>query len=278
MSISKCNIVVALLIAVICTSCATASFSKYKGVGRVKRYELYSKDLPDEFDGTKVAFASDFHYKSKLTYKRLGGVVRAINSVNPDILILGGDYPGKSEGQDMDTLFYYISKVRTKYGTFAVRGNHESGSVYQQIMIAFKKYGITCLEDEGRFINGDSSHIVVAGVKNSFDTLSYNKSISQKYGSDEFVILVSHSPDYAQIKDVSNADLVLSGHTHGGQITLFKKLAPITNSRYGTSFLTGLKHNNKGIPIIITNGVGTSRRKVRIFTPSEVVIVTLHKE
>lgn len=265
-------------LAVLLSSCATASLSKYKGVGRVKKYEIYSKDLPSEFDGFRIAFASDIHYKSKFTYKRLRQLVNVINGVAPDVLLLGGDYPGRADSNDIDTLFQYISKVKSRYGIYAVMGNHDTGKWYATIKGAMERYGIICMEDSGFVLGTDSSHIVVAGVKDSFDNLPEHTAVSQGYDKDDFVVLVSHTPDYAEIKDVSKADLVLSGHTHGGQVSLFKRIAPINNSKYGSRFLTGLKHNSEGVPMLITNGVGTSRKKVRIFTPSEVVLITLRKE
>ncbi|MFR3187862.1 MAG: hypothetical protein ACLTOV_07775 [Phocaeicola sp.] len=77
---------------IIFSSCATASFSKYKGVGRIKQYELYSEHLPEAFDGFRLAFASDFHYESRFTTKRLHGMVSALQQMQADILLLGGDY------------------------------------------------------------------------------------------------------------------------------------------------------------------------------------------
>ena len=62
------------------TSCATASFSKYKGVGRIKRYEIYSEQVPDSFNGFRIAFASDFHYESRFDAKRLHGAIRALQA------------------------------------------------------------------------------------------------------------------------------------------------------------------------------------------------------
>ena len=65
---------------IIFSSCATASFSKYKEiVGRIKQYELYSEHLPEAFDGFRLAFASDFHYESRFTSKRLHGMVSALH-------------------------------------------------------------------------------------------------------------------------------------------------------------------------------------------------------
>ena len=80
------------------SSCATASFSKYKGVGRIKRYDFYSAQLPDSFDGFRMAFASDFHYESRFTARRLSGMVRALQSTDADVLLLGGDYRGREGG------------------------------------------------------------------------------------------------------------------------------------------------------------------------------------
>ncbi len=76
---------------------------------------------------------------------------------------------------------------------------------------------------------------------------------------------------------ITNSDLVLAGHTHGGQVTLFGLYAPIVPSHYGQRFLSGLKYNSDHIPLIITNGIGTSRKAIRFFAPSEVVIIVLHR-
>ena len=81
-----------VVLCVLLSSCATASFSKYKGVGRVKRYDFYSAQLPDSFDGFRVAFASDFHYESRFTARRLPGMCQALRSLGADVLLLGGDY------------------------------------------------------------------------------------------------------------------------------------------------------------------------------------------
>ena len=73
-------------------SCATASFSKYKGVGRIKQYEIRSGQVPDSFDGFRIAFASDFHYESRFDAKRLKGAVHALQATDADILLLGGSF------------------------------------------------------------------------------------------------------------------------------------------------------------------------------------------
>lgn len=101
-----------LFVTALFTSCATASLSKYRGVGRIKQYDFYSYDVPSAFDGFRIGFASDFHYESRFTRKRLDNAIRALQSLNADVLLLGGDY-GSPKGGDMDTLFTALGKVLT---------------------------------------------------------------------------------------------------------------------------------------------------------------------
>lgn len=258
------------------SSCATASLSKYRGVGRIKQYDFYSYDLPAAFDGFRIGFASDFHYESRFKRNRLDNAIRALNSLHADVLLLGGDYRGK-KGGNLDTLFAAIGKVATPYGTFGVMGNHDYSYCYPEVVEAMAKNNVRLMEHKSYKLMKDGQHIILSGVRNPFDLRRNGDSPSQHFSPEDFVVLLTHTPDYAEDTDVSNANLVLAGHTHGGQVSLFKKYSPVKHSIYGNRFLTGWKENSQGTPVIITNGLGTSRINVRLFTPSEVVLVVLHR-
>lgn len=263
-------------VAVLLASCATATFSEFPGVGRVKQYDFYSYDVPPAFDGFRIAFASDFHYGSRFKRKELASAVRALRSMHADILLLGGDYLGR-RGENPDTLFSALAGVYTPYGTFAVMGNHDYGACYPEVAEAMRKARVRLMEHSSYRLLKEGQHIILSGVRNPFDLQKNGHSPSQYFAADDFVLLLTHTPDYAEDADVSNANLVLAGHTHGGQVSLFKRYTPVRHSRYGNRFLTGWKENSKGTPVIITNGLGTSRMDVRLFTPSEVVLVVLHR-
>lgn len=266
-----------LCIIALCSSCATAGLSKYRGVGRVKQYDFYSYDLPPAFDGFRIGFASDFHYESRFTRKRLDNAVRALDSLHADVLLLGGDY-GSKQGGNLDTLFAALARVKTPYGTYGVMGNHDYAYCYPQVIKGMKENQVQPMEHNSFKLIKDKEHIIISGVRNPFDLKKNGTSPSQYFPADEFIVLVTHTPDYAEDANVSNANLVLAGHTHGGQVSLFKKYTPAKGySKYGNRFLTGWKENSKGTPVIITNGLGTSRANVRMFTPSEVVLVVLHR-
>lgn len=252
------------------SSCASLSGS---GVGRVKEYVIESDRLPVEFDGCRVAFVSDIHYPSLFGPKRLPKLSRRLNEAAPDILLLGGDYVTCNDS--IDALFASLSSVKTTYGTYAVLGNHERKN-WSMIERSMKEHGIVLLADSCAWLCNDGGNICVAGVRDSFVCDSVATSAVSNDVSEAFVILLAHTPDYAE-RSQSRADLVLSGHTHGGQVSLFGIYTPVKNTGYGTRFLRGLNKTTYGSTIITTNGVGTSRRKVRFCVPSEIVIITLER-
>lgn len=261
--------------ALLCTSCATATFSKYKGIGRIKQYDFYHADLPAAFDGFRIAFATDFHYESKFDSKRLPSLVQALQSLQADVLLLGGDYRGRNGG-DVNTLFTALSSVKTPYGTYAVMGNHERGVNDSLVRAAMQATGVKLLEHRVDTLLKNDERLLICGIRNPFDLVRNGISPTLQLQSHDFVVMLTHTPDYVEDVDVSNTDLALAGHTHGGQVSLFKRWTPAHFSKYGNRFLTGLKYNSQGIPVIISNGLGTSRKDVRLFTPSEIVLVVLH--
>lgn len=266
----------AVLLVGLLSSCATASFSKYKGVGRIRQYDIYNNQLPESFNGFRIAFATDFHYESRFTAKRLPNLVRALQSVDADVLVLGGDYRGR-EGGNVEELFKALQQISTPYGTYAVMGNHERGEADSLARKAMKDCGVKLLGHRVDTLWKGNQFIEICGIRNPFDLKRNGVSPTLTLKPEDFVVMVTHTPDYVEDVDVSNTDLALAGHTHGGQVSLFKRWTPAGNfSKYGNRFLTGLKHNSQGIPVIISNGLGTSRKDVRLFTPSEVVLIVLH--
>lgn len=256
---------VAIIVATLLfTSCASLSKN---GVGRIHKYTIEG-NIPQSFDGATAVFISDIHYPSKFTRKRLGKMMHKLHTLSPDLLLLGGDYVTSDEY--IYELFDSLSNLKTSYGTYAVLGNHETSRAHLVDSVA-ALYGIRMLNDEAVAVGCDSASIYIAGVRNSFNA---SPSPSDTVVDKGFTILLAHTPDYAQSVDAV-AHLVLSGHTHGGQVSLFGLYTPVKNSRYGTRFLRGRNFTDSGVTVITTTGVGTSRRKIRFCVPSEIVVIEL---
>ena len=259
-----------LLLLSMLVSCATLSPS---GVGRVKRCTIESDRLPAAFDGCRVAFVSDIHYPSLFSAQRLGKLVAALSDMHPDMLLLGGDYV--TDNDSITALFSALGTVAPRYGTYAVLGNHErrNGGL---IASSMRQYDILLLADSIAAVGAADGALLIAGVRDSFSCDSTMIQRVDAVVDEAFLILLAHTPDYAERSSVM-ADVVLSGHTHGGQVSLFGLYTPVKNSVYGRRFLSGRNVATSGTTVITTNGVGTSRKKVRFCVPSEVVLLTLKR-
>lgn len=265
-----------LLLMLALSSCTSL---RYAGVNRVRNYTLSSPHVPADFDGYRIGFASDFHLESKFKERQLHGTVKALQATAPDVLLLGGDY---QEGCEyVLPLLAELGRVETPDGTFAVLGNNDYERCTELIRRTMREHGMTLLEDSIATLYRGTDSIMLWGAnayagryptapQRSCEGTNINKAI--------FTILLTHTPDYVEDAEVSGVDLALAGHTHGGQVTLFGLYAPITASKYGTRFRTGLRHSSQGVPVIISGGLGTSRRNIRFCVPTDIIIVTLRKE
>ena len=253
------------------SSCASLSPN---GVGRIKRYTFAEECVPHEFDGYKIAFISDLHYPSLFTHKRLERLVRRLRKESPELLLLGGDYV--TDNDSIDALFKSLSVVEPYLGTYAVLGNHDRRNE-MLIRQAMDKYGIELLDGVARWmLYDDGGELNIAGVYDSFANDTLFAQYMNRAIDSGFVILLSHNPDFVEQHSLK-ADLVFAGHTHGGQVSLFGLYTPVKNTRYGRRFLRGMNRTTNSTTMITTNGVGTSRRKLRFCVPSEIVVVTLKK-
>lgn len=256
------------------TSSTVDVSSVYKGVDRVRKFDFTHRDVPEAFEGFRIAFISDLHYKSLLKEQGLNDLVRLLIAQKADVLLMGGDY---QEGcEHVEPLFAALSRVKTPMGTYGVMGNNDYERCHDEIVHTMERYGMHALEHRVDTLRKDGQQIILAGVRNPFDLQRNGQSPTLDLSPDDFVIMLVHTPDYVEDVSVANTDLALAGHTHGGQVRVFG-YTPKINTRYGTRFLSGLAYNSSKIPLIVTNGIGTSQMPVRMGAPAEVVMITLHR-
>lgn len=254
--------------ALLLSSCASLSPN---GVGRVKHYDFTDEAVPEGFNGYKIAFISDIHYPSLFNRTRLEKLTGRLRKESPDLLLLGGDYV--TSEVYLNELFDSLSAINPKDGIYAVLGNHERR--YKDAALqAMHEFDVNLLADTVVEIERIPGVIYLAGVYDSFVYDSLVVQPAELVDNDAFVMLLCHTPDYAE-RSSTTADLVFSGHTHGGQVSLFGLYTPVKNTQYGKRFLRGMNRTTSGASVITTTGVGTSRRKVRFCVPSEIVILTL---
>lgn len=236
---------------------------------------IEDSDVPDNFVDKKIIFVSDFHLDKFSSSERVADIVARVNRLNPDIIVLGGDYVTDEE-EYLAPCFEELSKLKAPLGVYGVTGNHDSVASYRLTVKYMEKAGITPLENTAKWIEVNGEKIKLGGVKTSYGEISDAEPTTDNTEIDDFIILVSHNPDFAEDLHTNRIDLMLSGHTHGGQVTLFGLWAPYIPSDYGQKYLKGIVETND-IKVLVSNGIGTSALPIRFFARPQIDIIILKK-
>lgn len=236
---------------------------------------IHDSDVPDNFVGKKIVFASDFHLNGFSSQAKIADVVASINAAKPDIIILGGDYVTDEE-KYLAPCFAELANLKAPLGVYGVTGNHDSVADYRLTVKYMKAAGIIPLENKAQWIEIGGQKIKLGGVKTSYGEISDAEPTTNDTQVDDFIILVSHNPDFAEELHTDRIDLMLSGHTHGGQVTFFGLWAPYIPSDYGQKYMAGIIETN-GIEVLVSNGIGTSALPLRFFAKPQINVIMLEK-
>ncbi|MDI6706103.1 MAG: metallophosphoesterase [Bacillota bacterium] len=238
--------------------------------------DIISRDIPVAFNGTRIVFISDIHHGPFFSRERLRGLVTTINSINPDIVLLGGDYVHR-DAKYIEPCFQELSSLKAGLGKFGVLGNHDHWEGKDLTLQSMRKAGITAIDNKAQWLYKDGARIRIGGVGDLWGDVQDISPTVEGAEESDFIILVSHSPDYVERITTRKIDLVLSGHTHGGQVTLFGLWAPLIPSQYGQKYRSGMIETDY-TRVIVSNGVGTITPPVRFFARPQVNIINLKKE
>lgn len=247
---------------------------------RVKEYTFTDLDLPAAFDGTRIVLLTDIHRGPFFSQGRVASLVERANALEPDLLVLGGDYVFGDTGYTQ-SCFAELKNLRAPLGCFAVLGNHDYEEYDSDIgdpapvIEAIAEAGITLLRENGVWIEREDARIRIGGVSDYREDFPVLAPTLEGTSEDDFVLLVSHNPDFAEELPAGAVDLVLSGHTHGGQVTFFGLWAPYLPSEYGQKYRTGVVVT-ENTTVIVSNGIGTSTvPPIRLFARPQIVVITL---
>lgn len=234
----------------------------------------------------KIVIASDLHvgiYNRKPFVRR---VVQKINALHPDIVLLPGDFMDDEETQLMD--LEPLKDLRSRYGIFAVTGNHDAGAYLhfltrekyfkkdrtEELRALLTSWGITFFRNEAKTVMIGHKKLVIAGTDDAFMNTCNPAQALEGIDADSPVILLSHTPDVILDPRSHRANLIVSGHTHGGQIRL-----PVIGPLYGVPDRIGRKYDRgmfcitKTCRLMITGGVGVTGVRARLFCPPEIVLL-----
>lgn len=245
-----------------------------------------------KFESDKIKTAKKFIFISDLHDKQFGKdnekLIEAIEECKPDFIVIGGDMMVTKGLVDLKPSLLFCEKISKKYKVYYANGNHELrmknekyGDLYSVLNKAVKEMGIYRLEDSCEKID----EICIYGLDidkkyyKKLDNAEFdNTYIEEKLGSvsvDKFNILLAHSPLFLNAYAKWGADLVLSGHFHGGTVRVWKDIGLMTPQiHFFSDMVHGLKKKD-ATNLIISSGLGTHSINIRLNDRAELILIEL---
>lgn len=218
----------------------------------------------------RIAFASDFHAGATTGNALLADACRALDALDPDVLLLGGDFVSV-RAADIHRLAPHLAKINAPYGKFAVLGNHDLRSNYPEVIEALADAGVQVLRNSSITLEKPFSDVSICGLDDT--TRGYPRADLAIDGTAGTRIVLMHSPDAIEAIGSRPFDLALCGHTHGGQVVLpwgFPLWVPGEGlNRTYVQGRFGVGPNNAST-LIVSRGVGCSTLPLRAFAAPEV--------
>lgn len=229
-------------------------------------------------ESLKVVQISDIQISKNYTTDHLKKVVEEMNEQDPDIVLFTGDlYEIYAEYHDDKALIDTLSAIEARYGKFAVWGNRDYGGgaagQYENIL---QQSGFQLLQNEAVSImlnNGEK--LFLAGLDDALLGTPDIATITEEFQTAEYLfsILMTHEPDTADLYSDMGFNLIVSGHSHGGQVNV--PFLPKMTTSMAEKYVNGLYQLNGHTSLYVNSGIGTSRYPVRFGVVPEITVFSL---
>lgn len=244
----------------------------------VTRHEAWFKNLPEEFNGLVVAHLSDLHMRGYGARERR--VLEKLAEAKPGVIAITGDFT--RDGSDpaaIRTFLKDLQRLNPPFGIWAVLGDYDhwyppaanDGAVRK----FFSDAGIALLVNEWGRIGKGFDTMTLVGVDDPFTGADNLGNALRGTQRTPFAILLTHAPQMFMKADLTKFDLVLAGHTHGGQVRLPGIGAlwlPAGSEGYDSGWFYGITAQ-----MYVTRGIGTSILPIRFLCRPEIALITLQR-
>lgn len=242
---------------------------------------LTSASLPRDVGQLRVVYLSDIHAGPFFSQARVNDLMRTVNRLNADLVLLGGDYANDSDGAV--EFFRNLPSINSRYGVYAVMGNHDRTvpeSNLSALQTAMSSAGVTPIVNDVVSVRIGASTIYLAGIDDVDNGWPDLAGVASQVRQEDYVIFLCHNPEIiAQAQKTGDMhgnhqwfDLGLFGHTHGGQIALVGNWLGLADvePRYEEGWLVENRTD-----LLVSRGVGTSILPVRIGNPPQIHLITV---
>ena len=258
----------------------------------ITRRTLTLPGLPDSWEGRRIAFFSDTHVGPDYSVEQLNKVADAMVAESPDLILFGGDLVDHRTPTDEayeQSVGDVLARMRAPLGQYAISGNHDN-RLRAELLLMYRmldRGGFELLRNESVDLDG----IWLGGLEESYFgnpdlDLAYSAegliepdertgTVGESSGDGNFIapdfrILLMHQPDFAAEQYVDDANLILSGHSHNGQVTFFGK--PLLTVHQGSRYPYGAYTLTDRSTLVVSRGLGTVAVAARLFAAPELMI------
>lgn len=242
------------------------------------RVTFTDEDIPQSFEGYKIIFVSDIHTGLFLNSHALQDLIKTIDSENPDVVLLGGDYIDYNPS-DYIGITEGLKGLYAKDGVYGVMGNHDICYGLKETKEFFSTLNIKNIENTSVKLTKNGQTILLSGTEEAIFGKPDIAKAMQNINENDLNLFVTHNPLLFAIDKENNynskIDLALMGHTHGGQISFFG-LVSLWTDRFAAYYRPSLRERN-GLKYILSNGYGTSFLPARFYVPPQVHVITLNR-
>ena len=267
------GIVAAPLVAVSATSAYARLIEPYNYL--ISETDIFIRDLPQAFEGFRITQLTDIHHSRILGIEEIGRVVNLAQQTTPDMFVLTGDY-STSYRRYIEPCAEELSRLFAPEGVWAVLGNHDHYTDPELTTRALRRQHIEVMNNANTTIQRGSDAIQLSGIDdwswNGTDWVKAFAGLKTKTPT----ILLSHQPtvlDFEQTKDVS---LILSGHTHGGQLNFPLFGAPAKLFTTDLRYARGLFRRGE-TQLYVSTGTGVIGLPVRLGVRPEIAVLRLKR-
>jgi hypothetical protein len=250
----------------------------------VTRRTFPVRDLPPSLDGLRLVQLTDIHHGPWLSLGYVREVVRACNALRPDLVLLTGDYILQSSVY-VRPVVEELAQLRPALGTLAVLGNHDWSEGGDPVRRGFAAAGLPLIDNARKVLTPDrelvesaAEGLALCGVDDLWRGKPDPRRALAGLPPEMPRLLLSHNPDVAEERGFVRAglrvDLMISGHTHGGQVYIPGIGRPFVPSRYGEKYAHGLVQG-PACPVFVCRGIGTATVPLRIGVPPEIAVLEL---
>ncbi len=236
----------------------------------IEQIEIRLKRLPKNLEGFRLVHLSDIHHSPFTDIEHISRAVKVANSLKPDMFVLTGDYVSH-ESAYIAPMAEVLGKLESEFGTFACLGNHDHWTDAEMVTNKLREAHINVLINEGVRFRAKDASFWLAGVDDYMVGKTDLRAALRGSFPDEMKMLLAHNPIIVRRAARVGVDLMLSGHTHGGQIKLRddeKRILPRRKLKNGL-------YRRKDTQIYITRGIGTVVLPVRYGCPPEISLLEL---